>query len=36
MKNTFDINFDFTTDTPYFWETYRNDEMGGVFVETDS
>ena len=36
MKNTFDINFDFTTDTPYFWETYWNDEMGGVFVDPDS
>ena len=30
------MNFDFTTDTPMFWETYWNDEMGGVFVDPDS
>ena len=30
------INFDFTTDTPLFWETYWNDEMGGVFVDPDN
>ena len=36
MKNILDINFDFTTDTPFFWETYWNDEMGCVFVDPDA
>ena len=36
MENNFDINFDFTTDTPLFWEKYWDDEMGGVFVDPDS
>ncbi len=36
MENNFDINFDFTSDTPYFWEMYWKNEMGGVSVDPDS
>lgn len=36
MKDIIDVNFDFTTDTPNFWQTYWNDEIGGVFVDPDS
>ena len=37
MKNiTIDVHFDFTTDTPSFWESYWNDEMGGVCADPDS
>ena len=36
MKIEFDVNYDFTNDTPMFWESYWNDEMGGSFVDPDT
>lgn len=30
-----DVNFDFTTDIPRFWETYWNSEEGGSLYDLD-
>ena len=35
MKKTLDVDFDFTMDTPHFWDMYWNDEMGCIFVDPD-
>ncbi len=35
-KDKIEINFDFTTDTPQFWENYWKNEIGGVFVDPDT
>ena len=36
MKSpTIDVNFDFTTDTPHFWDNYWSDEMGKSFSDPD-
>jgi hypothetical protein len=35
-KIKIDVNFDFTTDTPKFWEMYWVNEMGGSFSDPDS
>ena len=34
-KNLIDVKFDFTTDTPGFWDNFWEDEMGKSDVDPD-
>ncbi len=36
MSETIDVNFDFTTDTPGFWDNYWNNPMGRSACDPDS
>ncbi|MGN1096256.1 MAG: DUF6994 family protein, partial [Christensenellales bacterium] len=36
MEKRIDVNFDFTTDTPQYWDNYWKNDMGGSFVDPDS